>query len=53
MILDLDGFILLDPLLRGVKNVTAIDNHVVSYYSDNDKAFVNVGMYPIENTYSI
>ena len=53
MTLDLDGNILLSPLLLGVETFTPINNHVVSYFSDNDKAFVNVGKFPIISTYSI
>lgn len=53
MTLDLDGHILLSPLLLGVETFTPLINHVVSYFSDNDKAFVNVGKFPIISTYSI
>ena len=53
MVLDSDGNILLNNLLRCVEKMTPLHNHIVSYYSELDKAFVNVGMFPIDSNYSI
>jgi hypothetical protein len=50
MTLDYDGNILLLPLLQIVENEGfKVHNHVVSYFSDKDKAFVHVGKYPVDN----
>ena len=54
MQLDIDGNILLSPLLQTVENEGfRVDSHVVSYFSDKDKAFVHVGKYPVNNQTSV
>ena len=54
MQLDIYGNILLSPLLQTVENEGfSVHNHVVSYFSDKDKAFVHVGKYPVDNQTSI
>lgn len=50
MELDFEGNILLLPLLQAVeKEGFKVDNHMVSYFSDKEKAFVHVGKYPLDN----
>ena len=54
MQLDVYGNILLSPLLQTVENEGfRVYNHVVSYFSDTDKAFVHVGKYPVDNQTSV
>ena len=51
---DSNGNLLLAPLLANIENEGfELQNHVVNYYSDNDKAFVHVGKFPIQETSSV
>ena len=54
MSLDKKGNLLLYPLLEIIEREGfQTKGHIVSYYSDNDKAFVHVGKWPILSTVTV
>jgi len=53
MSLDEEGSILIQPLLKKIEDMKTMYEHIVSYYSDTDEAFVIIGKYPLANNFGL